>query len=97
MMVDLDVYINKTGANQLWENDYIGSATESAALYQNSYVRVVPKIDLGSGVYREATNSIVFLQDCNGKYDLWDKRGWRGRWPWNAKDSLVALRITIWT
>jgi hypothetical protein len=63
---DLDLYINKSATNQLWQNDYIGSATEAAAPFQDSYIRVIPKIDLGSGVYREATNAIVFLKDCNG-------------------------------
>ncbi|NND93837.1 MAG: VCBS repeat-containing protein, partial [Flavobacteriales bacterium] len=63
---DLDLYVNRTGQNQLWQNDYIGSATESAAPFQNSYLRVIPKIDLGAGVFRDATNSIVFMQDCDG-------------------------------
>ena len=64
---DLDLYLNKNGAaNQLWQNDYIGSATEAAATFQNSYLRVIPRIDIGSGIFRDATNALVWLTDCYG-------------------------------
>ena len=61
---DLDLYVNKTGANQLWRNDYIGSAAELAATYQNNYLRVIVEKDLGGGLTTLASNATVRLLDC---------------------------------
>lgn len=64
---DVDLYVNRNGsANQLWRNDYIGSPTEAAATYQNNYLRVIPLVDLGSGVSRPAVNATVTFLDCDG-------------------------------
>jgi hypothetical protein len=64
---DVDLYVNRNGsANQLWQNDYVGSATEAAAPYQNNYVRIIPQIDLGGGLTRTALNATVTFLDCDG-------------------------------
>jgi len=64
---DMDLYVNKHNArNQLWQNDYIGSATEEAAAHGNSYLRIIARVDLGGGISREATNASVQLLDCDG-------------------------------
>jgi hypothetical protein len=64
---DLDLYLNRNGAtNQGWRNGYIGSATELAATYQNSYLRVIPLNQVSAGKTRPALNATVRLLDCNG-------------------------------
>jgi len=64
---DVDLYVNRNGsANQLWQNDYIGSTTEASATYKNNYIRIIPKINLGGGVSRPAVNSNVRFLDCDG-------------------------------
>lgn len=64
---DLDLYVIKNGAtNHALRNNYIGSAAEIAATFQNSYLRVIPEIDQGGGVYSPAVNATVRLLDCDG-------------------------------
>jgi hypothetical protein len=63
---DVDLYVNRSGGNQLWENDYIGSATEAATIHQNNYLRVIPLVDLGGGITRPAVNATVRFLDCDG-------------------------------
>lgn len=63
---DLDIYVNRDNANQLWQNNYIGSVTEAAAPYQNNYLRVIAYKDQGGGVQSIASNAVVKLLDCAG-------------------------------
>ncbi|MGI9541990.1 MAG: FG-GAP-like repeat-containing protein [Cyclobacteriaceae bacterium] len=53
---DMDFYLNiNSGNNQLWQNNIIASPT--------NFVKVVPKIDLGSGLTRPAIGATVTVSD----------------------------------
>ncbi|MEL7534489.1 MAG: VCBS repeat-containing protein, partial [Bacteroidota bacterium] len=57
---DLDLYVNiKNSGNQLWRNDFNDAGA-------NDYLFVEPRIDLGSGVWRNAVGANVFLEACDG-------------------------------
>ncbi len=53
---DMDFYLNiNGGANQLWQNNITGSPA--------NYIKVVPKLDLGSGVTVPAIGATVIVSD----------------------------------
>lgn len=54
---DLDLYINCGSiGNHLWRN----------SLNDENYLMVEPRIDLGSGLWRNAVGANISIQDCNG-------------------------------
>lgn len=68
---DLDLYINQTGNNELWQND----ANNAGA---DNYVMVRPRVNIGAG--RDALGATVTLATCDGAttYGVRDVSGGKG-------------------